>query len=78
METSSNGFLVDGTPPVFDTPMALSHVGSMHDGTSVLRSMVRVNWAVHDEQSYIENQHLSISSHIGGDFNLSSVQVSLR
>jgi hypothetical protein len=70
--------LVDGTPPVFEEELALSHIGSMKDGTSILRSLVRVNWAVNDQESYIESQHLSISSHIGGDYNVSSVKVSLN
>ncbi|XP_053401094.1 uncharacterized protein LOC123523194 isoform X2 [Mercenaria mercenaria] len=75
VESTSNSFLVDATPPVFATPLTLSPVGSTKDGTSVLRSLIRVNWVVNDEESFIYSQYISISSHIGGDFNLSAVQV---
>jgi hypothetical protein len=75
-EATSNGFIVDDTPPVITTPPTLSvDVGSMQPNTIVYRTLLRFNWAVSDNESFIERQHLSIKSHIGGEFNLSSMQV---
>jgi hypothetical protein len=55
----------------------MSHdLGSVNDGTSILRSAVRFTWEVEDRQSFIQKQYLSITSHVGGDFNASSIQVS--
>jgi hypothetical protein len=42
----------------------------------VTRTTLRVYWDVKDKGSFIETQHLSISSHMDGDFNLSSTKVS--
>jgi len=54
----------------------LSALGNIVEGTSVLRSVLRVKWDVVDRESYVETQYLSILAHIGGDFNSSVVKVS--
>ncbi|XP_053398434.1 uncharacterized protein LOC128556766 [Mercenaria mercenaria] len=74
-EVTSNGFIVDDTPPIFFTHLSMSPIGTIKNGTTVLRTTLKVYWNVVDEESFIESQHLSISSHIGGDFNLSSTRV---
>ena len=75
VEASSNGFIVDDTPPSFTTNLTMSPIGTIIKGTTVSRTTLRVYWDVKDKESFIESQHLSISSHIGGDFNLSSTKV---
>ncbi|XP_060604506.1 uncharacterized protein LOC132757271 [Ruditapes philippinarum] len=75
VEATSNGFIVDDTPPIFTTNLTMSPIGTIKTGTSVSRTTLRVYWDVKDEESFIESQHLSISSHMGGDFNLSSTKV---
>ncbi|XP_053398947.1 uncharacterized protein LOC128556937 [Mercenaria mercenaria] len=75
VEASSNGFIVDDTAPIFATRLSMSSIGSIKSRTTVLRNTLKVHWDVIDEESFIKSQHLSISSHIGGDFNLSSIAV---
>ena len=74
-EACSNGFIIDNSAPVFIKPLTQSSLGMASEGTSVLRSVLKVEWDVQDSESYIEEQYLSISSHAGGDFNLSSTKV---
>jgi hypothetical protein len=76
VEATSNGFIVDDTPPIFKTNLTMSSIGTIKNGTTVSRTTLRVYWDVNDDESFIETQHLSISSHMGGDFNLSSTKVS--
>jgi hypothetical protein len=75
VEATSNGFIVDDTPPIFTTNLTMSPIGTIKTGTSVSRTTLRVYWEVKDDQSFIETQYLSIASHMGGDFNLSSTKV---
>ena len=77
VEAASNGFIVDDTSPIFSTNLTMSPIGTIIKGTTVSRTTLRVYWDVKDKESFIESQHLSISSHIGGDFNLSSTKVSI-
>ena len=41
----------------------------------MFRNTLRVKWEVDDQESYIQRQYLSISSHKGGRFNTSSMEV---
>jgi len=75
IDSTSNGFVVDVTPPTFRSHLSLSTLGSIVEGTSVLRSVLHVEWDVADRESYIETQYLSILAHTGGDFNSSAVKV---
>ncbi|XP_060580924.1 uncharacterized protein LOC132737608 [Ruditapes philippinarum] len=75
VEASSNGLIIDDTPPVFTANISMSPIGTIKDGTTVLRTTLKVHWNVEDSESFIEKQYLSISSHIGGDFNLSSTRI---
>lgn len=75
MESSSNSFIIDTTAPLFVQSLSLSPVGSIVSHTSVLRSLLRVQWEVEDKESFIESQLLSILSHTGGDFNSSAIKV---
>ena len=75
-EASSNGFIVDDTHPIFTTNLSMSPIGTITTETTILRTTFKVFWDVKDDESFIETQHISISSHIGGDFNLSSTKVS--
>ncbi|XP_053390115.1 uncharacterized protein LOC123523221, partial [Mercenaria mercenaria] len=74
-EASSNGFIVDDSSPTFTTQLSMSPIGTIKNRTSVLRTTMKLFWDVEDSESFIESQHLSISSHIGGDFNLTSITV---
>ncbi|WAR04731.1 hypothetical protein MAR_020100, partial [Mya arenaria] len=76
-EMSSNGFVVDTSPPTISKELSLSPFGRSisHDKTTILRSSLRVHWDTSDSDSGISAQYLSLSSHIGGDFNVSTVKV---
>ncbi|XP_053400998.1 uncharacterized protein LOC128557563 isoform X2 [Mercenaria mercenaria] len=74
-EASSNGFIVDDTPPTFTTKLSMSPIGTIKNRTTVLRTTMKLFWDVEDSESFIESQHLSISSRIGGDFNLTSITI---
>ena len=74
-DVTSNGFIVDDTGPLFTRNITHVRIGSIIPQTSVLKSVLKVSWEVEDTDSAIDHQFLSISSHIGGDFNLSSLQV---
>jgi hypothetical protein len=75
VEQSSNGFVIDDSPPVFLKNLTMSPVGTIKAGTTVLTTSLKVYWSVNDNVSHIKSQHLSFSSHIGGDFNLPSIKV---
>ncbi|XP_071082513.1 uncharacterized protein [Haliotis cracherodii] len=75
-EITSNGFLVDITPPeVVVTPGILDGYGSIVAGTSISRTTLRIGWKFKDEESYIERQYLSISSHQLGEFKSSLLKL---
>ncbi|KAK3581570.1 hypothetical protein CHS0354_031918 [Potamilus streckersoni] len=72
-EASSNGFMVDSTPPVFTKEATLGPIGSMLLNTLITRTTLMVEWGVYDDESFIDRQYVSIESHVGGDFNHSSI-----
>ncbi|KAL3843250.1 hypothetical protein ACJMK2_021192 [Sinanodonta woodiana] len=74
-ESTSNGFMVDISPPQIMSSPQLVDLGIVYPDTTISRTMLRVKWDTHDNESYIERQYLSIKSHIGGDFNMSSIQI---
>ncbi|XP_076075248.1 uncharacterized protein LOC143046131 isoform X2 [Mytilus galloprovincialis] len=75
-ESISNGFIVDISAPVIvEKPSLSGHLGTFFDGTTVLRSAFRFQWNVEDSQSDIQKQYISLSSHIYGQFNTSSITV---
>ncbi|XP_061176007.1 uncharacterized protein LOC133184958 [Saccostrea echinata] len=74
-EGVSNGFLIDETPPVITSGPKFTKDSALVENTQIYKSLVKVEWKVNDPESHIERQYLSLKSHIGGDFNLSSVQV---
>ncbi|WAR06111.1 hypothetical protein MAR_021480 [Mya arenaria] len=76
-DMSSNGFVVDTSPPTIVKELALSPFGrsSSYDRTTLLRSSLKVHWETFDSDSGISAQYLSVSSHIGGDFNISTVKI---
>ncbi|XP_052095905.1 uncharacterized protein LOC127731087 [Mytilus californianus] len=75
-ESTSNGFKIDLSAPVIIARPFLSHdLGSAIDGSDQVRSTMRIKWNVEDEQSFIERQYLSIATHIGGEFNMTSTQL---
>ena len=74
-EATSNGVMVDVTPPIFSKQLSVSPVGTIVPGSIIVRTALKVYWEVTDPDSSIETQHLSMSSHIGGDFNESSFLV---
>ncbi|XP_046570853.1 uncharacterized protein LOC124279103 [Haliotis rubra] len=77
-EVTSNGFVIDITPPeVVVTPGILDGYGSIVAGTSISRTTLRIGWKFKDEESYIERQYLSISSHQLGDFQSHLMKVTL-
>ncbi|KAK3589056.1 hypothetical protein CHS0354_008706 [Potamilus streckersoni] len=74
-ESSSNGFIVDISAPNITKRLELVSRGSLRPSTLVYRSAMKIQWEVVDMESFIDRQYLSIQSHIGGDFNLSSTKV---
>ena len=74
-EAVSNGFIVDITPPYFEQELRHVWIASAVPGTSVSRTFLRVEWQVEDPESFIDQQYLSISAHVGGEFNISSIKV---
>ncbi|XP_061177042.1 uncharacterized protein LOC133185758 [Saccostrea echinata] len=71
----SNGFFIDETPPVITNGPKLTKGSRLIENTQVYRSLVKIEWNVTDPESHIERQYLSLKSHIGGDFSLSSTQI---
>ena len=76
-ETSSNGFIVDDTPPIYSTPLTFAEDFGIVGATQIYRTSMKVKWAIDDPESFIKRQYLSISSHIGGEFDLSSQNVKI-
>ena len=75
-ESTSNGFFMDiSAPHIIAQPFMSRDVGSVHKGTSILRSAIRFKWEVEDRQSFIQKQFISVSTHNGGEFNNSAVMV---
>ncbi|VDI13269.1 Hypothetical predicted protein, partial [Mytilus galloprovincialis] len=75
-EASSNGFIVDVTPPIFfENPFLVHDFGSFYKDSIVFRSTFKVKWKVGDKDSYIDRQYISIGCHIGGNFSSSSIQL---
>ena len=75
-EVTSNGFLVDGSPPVVGTvPHLLPGAGSLDDAGVVSRDMLAVRWALSDPVSHVAAQYLSLHSHLSGEFQPTPVQV---
>ncbi|XP_063415906.1 uncharacterized protein LOC134697555 [Mytilus trossulus] len=74
-ESSSSGFSVDDTPPVLSKVPTFSNDFGITDLTQIYRTTMKVEWEVEDAESFIKRQYLSIKSHIGGEFMLSSQPV---
>ncbi|VDI61828.1 polycystin 2 [Mytilus galloprovincialis] len=74
-ESSSSGFSVDDTPPVLSKVTTFSNDFGITDLTQIYRTTMKVEWEVEDTESFIKRQYLSIKSHIGGEFMLSSQPV---
>lgn len=74
-ESSSNGFLVDNTAPVISVVPTFSEDFGIVGLTQIYRTSMKIEWGVEDEESFIKRQFLSIKSHIGGEFMLSSESV---
>ena len=76
-DVTSNGFLVDPTAPDIKKGPTFTRDFGLVENTQFYRSLVKVEWKVEDQESHIERQYLSLRSHLGGDFELSSTQVKL-
>ncbi|XP_076085163.1 uncharacterized protein LOC143055975 isoform X1 [Mytilus galloprovincialis] len=75
-EVTSNGVLVDDSPPTFSRkPELFQQLGSMMDNSIIYRSCLKVSWEVSDEESYIERQYISLTSHRGGEINSTSTEL---
>ena len=74
-ESSSSGFIVDTTAPVVSTVPTFSVDFGIKGLTQIYRTSMKVQWTVDDPESYIKRQYLSINSHKGGEFPLSSQSV---
>nr|XP_034314147.1 uncharacterized protein LOC105348718 isoform X1 [Crassostrea gigas] len=74
-DSTSNGFLIDTTAPVISSGPQFASSFSLVPGTQFYRTLMKVKWSVNDAESHIERQYLSIKSHIGGEFDLSSTKV---
>ncbi|CAG2222618.1 unnamed protein product [Mytilus edulis] len=74
-ESTSNGFLVDTSAPVITKTPTFSADFGIKELTQVYRTSMKVEWTVDDDESFIKRQFLSVKSHIGGEFMLSSQSV---
>jgi hypothetical protein len=68
--------VVDTTGPIITKPPTFSEDFGIMALTQIYRSSMKVEWMVDDAESYIKRQFLSIKSHVGGEFMLSSQLVS--
>ncbi|XP_078321865.1 uncharacterized protein LOC111103999 isoform X3 [Crassostrea virginica] len=75
VDVTSNGFLVDPTAPDIKKGPTFSRDFGLVENTQFYRSSIKVEWKVGDPESHIERQYLSLRSHLGSDFELSSTQV---
>lgn len=73
----SNGFLIDSSPPEIEEGPVFTRDFGLVGNTQFFRSSVKVRWKVADPESHIERQYLSLRSHLGGYFALSSTQVNI-
>ncbi|CAC5390405.1 unnamed protein product [Mytilus coruscus] len=74
-EASSNGFIVDETPPVFaEKVLAVHDYWPIDKDLVVFRTIIEVKWEVEDKESFIDHQNISVNYHIGGKVNSSTVQ----
>ncbi|XP_063408929.1 uncharacterized protein LOC134692410 [Mytilus trossulus] len=75
-EATSNGFLVDDSPPVFSSkPILFQQLGSRRENSIIYRSCMKITWEVSDGESYIERQYISVNSHKGGEINSTSTKL---
>lgn len=74
-DVSSNGFIIDDSPPVISWGPAFSKDIGTDGKAQFYRTIMKVEWDVSDKDSFIEKQYVSLRSHIGGDFDLPSAQV---
>ena len=72
VDVTSNGFLVDPTAPDIKSGPTFTRDFGLVKNTQFYRSSIKVEWKV---EAHIERQYLSLRSHLGGDFELSSTQV---
>ncbi|KAK3100189.1 hypothetical protein FSP39_015958 [Pinctada imbricata] len=75
-QASSNGFVVDVTAPIISHGPEFDPSFGIYNNYLIYRSALKVTWSVSDDESYIERQYISIKSHIGGEFQISSTSVS--
>ncbi|XP_046571088.1 LOW QUALITY PROTEIN: uncharacterized protein LOC124279320 [Haliotis rubra] len=74
--STSNGFIIDNSAPeVVKAPDLVEGQGSLVVMTLISRSTAKVSWEVKDEESSIEKQYISISSHQLGEFNSSLMEI---
>jgi hypothetical protein len=74
-EATSNGFIIDDTPPVISRGPVFSKDFGIISLTQFYRTLIKVEWKVSDKDSQIEKQYVSLRSHLGGDFDLPSAKV---
>lgn len=74
-DASSNGFIIDDSPPVISRGPVFSKDIGIDGKTQFYRTLMKVEWDVSDKDSFIEKQYISLMAHIGGDFDLPSAQV---
>ncbi|XP_067682774.1 uncharacterized protein [Haliotis asinina] len=75
-ESTSNGFIIDNSAPeIIKRPSIDGGLGSLVAMTLISRSTLKVSWEVRDEESFIEKQYISISSHQLGEFDSSLMEL---
>ncbi|XP_076085244.1 uncharacterized protein LOC143056054 isoform X2 [Mytilus galloprovincialis] len=75
-EATSNGLLVDDSPPIFSSkPKLFQQLGSRRENSIIYRSGMKITWEVSDGESYIERQYISVNSHKGGEINSTSTEL---
>lgn len=78
-ESSSDGFMVDTSPPsIMALPTTSSSFGSAVNATHVFRTTLRAQWEFKDDQSLIGRQYISISSNVGEEFEPAAIEVRLK
>lgn len=75
VDSVSNGFTIDITPPEAVSLLLSRDTGSILHNTIIFRSNFKVIWACNDRESSIEKQYLSIKAHRGAEFKLAATKV---
>ncbi|CAH1794767.1 unnamed protein product [Owenia fusiformis] len=79
VEASSNGFIIDQTPPEVIQPVSFGQYhGSARDNKQIWKSSMTITWEIDDKESGLERQYASVFTHRDGDLGIPTVEVGSR